>query len=814
MTVFGDSLVEPDEGFRVTLQNASPSNSTISTPRVQSLIVNDDLQQVLQPGDIVITAVGTLPNPDRFSFVPLVDLVEGLQINFTDNGWDGAGTQLPQRVEGTVVYTVPTGGLSKNTKVIVNLSQDQSTATVLPSTAGSAQVQGSFAMNGTGDSLIAYAGSPRLAATIRPLFAVNTNVSYITGGSISNSTTYLPTGLTIGTTAVEALGTLLDPDASVQEGQYDHSVISGDAASLRNAVADVSRWVVDNDGSAADLNSTNFSDGSTAGVLVSQSGGSTNVAEGGATDSYNIVLAKAPTGNVTISIQPNSQVTVSPSSLTFTPLNWNVPQTVTVTAVDDSAAEGLHSGLITHSVTSSDAAYNGISVEDVLPEIEDNDTPVAQLRLNEIYVNPPGTDDAREYIELRALGDSAQSLAGLTFLVFEGDGTAAGTIDVAMNLSALSTGSNGLLLLGVGYPAANPWASQTNPNTAVANLETGTLENGSTTFMIVSGFTGSFGTDLDTNDDGILDSQPWTAILDSVGWRDDGATDLIYSPAVLTQLTGTPDAATRFPSDMTASSLDAWYNSDIIAGGSDLEYDGTRARPNFPAGAVLTPGEANFGGAPTAGVSVSPVNGLSTTEAGGTASFTVVLLTQPFADVSIALTSSDSSEGTVSSPLVFTSGNWNVPQTVTITGVNDAVDDGDISYTIILAAATSTDPNYDGLNPADVSVVNVDDDVAGIAVSPTSGLVTSEGGGQASFTIVLTSQPEANVTIPVASSNLSEGTVNTSSVIFNSTNWNVPQTVVVTALMMRWMMVTSPILFWSKLQQARMRSTAELMQPM
>ena len=44
--------------------------------------------------------------------------------------------------------------------------------------------------------------------------------------------------------------------------------------------------------------------------------------------------------------------------------------------------------------------------------------------------------------------------------------------------------------------------------------------------------------------------------------------------------------------------------------------------------------------------------------------------------------------------LTFTTANWNAAQTVTVTGVDDLVDDGDIAYTIVTAAATSTDPNY------------------------------------------------------------------------------------------------------------------------
>src|SRR5207237_501430 len=104
----------------------------------------------------------------------------------------------------------------------------------------------------------------------------------------------------------------------------------------------------------------------------------------------------------------------------------------------------------------------------------------------------------------------------------------------------------------------------------------------------------------------------------------------------------------------------------------------------------------------------------------------------------------DLTEGTVApASLTFTAGNWNVAQTVTVTGVDDAVDDGDIAYTIVTAPAASADPNYNNLNAADVGVTNTDDDAAGINVAPVAGLVTTEAGGAATFTVVLNSQPTA-----------------------------------------------------------------------
>ena len=58
-----------------------------------------------------------------------------------------------------------------------------------------------------------------------------------------------------------------------------------------------------------------------------------SVAEGGATDTFTVSLKSQPSANVTITLNPGTQVTVSPSPLTFTAGNWSTPQTVTVTAV-------------------------------------------------------------------------------------------------------------------------------------------------------------------------------------------------------------------------------------------------------------------------------------------------------------------------------------------------------------------------------------------------------------------------------------------------------------------------------------------------
>ena len=103
-------------------------------------------------------------------------------------------------------------------------------------------------------------------------------------------------------------------------------------------------------------------------------------------------------------------------------------------------------------------------------------------------------------------------------------------------------------------------------------------------------------------------------------------------------------------------------------------------------------------------------NSLATTEAGAAAIFTVVLDSQPSANVTIAVFSSDTGEGVVSvSSLMFGTDDWDVPQTVTVTGVDDVVADGNVAYNITTGVVNSSDTNFDGVSVADVTgVTNMD----------------------------------------------------------------------------------------------------------
>jgi uncharacterized delta-60 repeat protein len=67
----------------------------------------------------------------------------------------------------------------------------------------------------------------------------------------------------------------------------------------------------------------------------------------------------------------------------------------------------------------------------------------------------------------------------------------------------------------------------------------------------------------------------------------------------------------------------------------------------------------------------------------------------------------------------------------------------------------------------------------GIEAPPRGTLTTTESGGTASFDVRLSSKPDADVTVSVASSDPTEGTVNVNSVTFTPDNWSTPQVVTI-----------------------------------
>ncbi len=203
---------------------------------------------------------------------------------------------------------------------------------------------------------------------------------------------------------------------------------------------------------------------------------------------------------------------------------------------------------------------------------------------------------------------------------------------------------------------------------------------------------------------------------------------------------------------------------------------------------------------PPAGITFNKTS-IVTSEPDVTDTFTVVLDAEPSASVTLAISSSDDSEGLVAVAeqgstlaqgpvegivLIFTPADWDTPQTVTVHGQDDDIADDDTMYTIVTGTPVGAS-EYQSLDPIDLSAVNLDDDAPGITVTPTEGLVTTEEipGGTAAFTVVLDTKPSRDVVINVESSNTDEGTVSIASLTFTTVTdaddgWNRARSVTLT----------------------------------
>jgi len=135
------------------------------------------------------------------------------------------------------------------------------------------------------------------------------------------------------------------------------------------------------------------------------------------------------------------------------------------------------------------------------------------VRLNEIRIDMPGADTL-EFVELA--GTPGLSVSDLTLIIIGDGATAAGSgvVERVRGLTGVVIPADGTLLIG--NPATIPDVGN-GAGTNGANLTQDWIENSDNiTIMIVRGFTGALNADLDTNDDGTLDSTPWVEVIDSI----------------------------------------------------------------------------------------------------------------------------------------------------------------------------------------------------------------------------------------------------------------------------------------------------------
>ncbi|MEY2745199.1 MAG: hypothetical protein RL112_241, partial [Planctomycetota bacterium] len=135
--------------------------------------------------------------------------------------------------------------------------------------------------------------------------------------------------------------------------------------------------------------------------------------------------------------------------------------------------------------------------------------------LSEIIIDPSGTDNGVEYVEIRSAANT--SLSGYYLVMIEGDGAAAGTVDKVDAFDASwSTGSNGLLLWRDAASVHNP-APAAGTSVVVRDFNPD-IENGSNTYLLGYGTPPTINSDLDADNDGTLNAGALTGftVVDAV----------------------------------------------------------------------------------------------------------------------------------------------------------------------------------------------------------------------------------------------------------------------------------------------------------
>ncbi|MEZ2322181.1 MAG: DUF4347 domain-containing protein [Microcoleus sp.] len=568
-------------------------------------------------------------------------------------------------------------------------------------------------------------------------------------------------------------------DDSIAQGTHT-STISG---TVNSADANYDGAVpVTLDGTAVASLILPITDNDTPQVKITQTGGVSKISEDGGTDTYTAVLSSQPADDVTVTASPDTQSDVgagggNPIALKFTPANWNVPQVITVQAVDDAVAQGTHSSTIAHKVASKDAKYNLIATASVIAQITDNDTAGVTINPAETTATEGGATGSYK-VALNSkptapvkinfnTGIQIDSISTFTFTSANWDVPQTVTVKATDDtvVEGLHTGTiNHSIAAGsaVEYKSVaiapvtviitdNDVANPSTPSVTIAPTSTNAAEGGATGNYKVS-----------------LNTKPTANV--TVNFAAGSQINAI-APIVFTAVNwNVPQTVTVTATDDTV--VEGTHSGTIlhsVAAGSAAEY-----LPVAIAPVTVTIADNDTATTP-AGVTVTQSGGNTiVVEGGATDTYQVALNSQPKNDVKVSFATDSQIEAIAS--FTFSSANWNLPQTATVKAVDDSAVEGTHLSTITFSAS-STDLAYNKIGIPKVDVLILDNDSPGIAVIPTS-TNAAEGGATGSYSVVLTKAPTAKVTVNFAAGSQIDAIA---PIVFTALNWNVPQTVTVTA---------------------------------
>ncbi|MBR4984437.1 MAG: hypothetical protein IKY83_01685, partial [Proteobacteria bacterium] len=510
--------------------------------------------------------------------------------------------------------------------------------------------------------------------------------------------------------------------------------------------------------------------------------------ESGKTVSLPLHINNAPTQEVRVTCEiitesPNPEVTVACEEIVFNSDNWQLEQTIVITGVQDYLIDGDQTYKINVKTISDDPDFNDLTAESV--ELKNIDTTKPGFVLSEKALTtyedqeqPPATFDAKltskpsADVNVVLMSSNAQEgIAKPAKLVFTpenwntpqtvtvqglDDDREDGTQSYKITLTPSSADES--------YDNAAPaFVKAINVDNDVAGI---TVSIHDDKYEILEGVEDKLQVRLNTRPE-----KPVTVKITV----DSGETQ--EAKVDLAELEFTPDAWNT-PKEITFSGI----HDHIIDGNkpfklsfkSESEDAAYKLSLDYEGEVIdIDKGEAliNMGETPIV-------------REGSDDSFTVSLSLYaiPKSPVQVDISVSDESELQVKTDKVvnFTKDNWNEVHEIKVSAVDDVIIDGDVKSNLILKL-TSEDKDFNG-KTNEIEFTTVDNDVAGFVIA-SEATIFSEDGGSNEFTVKLSAQPQADVTVTVSSTDVSElAVVSANTLTFTSENWNVPQTVKVEAV--------------------------------
>lgn len=770
--VINDDIDENNEGFEVLL--SSPVNATLDNSDAAAAIIDDDTAgnqvaptnlTVSEPSESKAFTISLTTQPEAAVNVALTssDATEcsvPASITITAQNWR-TGVAVPVTavnddvVDGNQPCAIQTvvssadphyNGMAMADINVTVQSEDVAGVTITPSTPVVSEPNVSTVIS------IALTSQPIAPVQIALTSTVPTECSVPAAITLTAANWRTGVAVTVGAFDDEY-------DDGSQTCTIQTVATSSDANYQHIAVADPPVTVLDDD---------------VASVTVAPQ--QLTISEPNTASSFSLRLTSKPYQPVTIKLSSSDtgECEVGLSSVTFDATNWNVNLVVPVTAVDDEIDDGDQPCTAKTLVTSTDPSYSKVGATDVLVTVQ-NDSDAAGMVVSTTALTVSEPSSATSYL----LTLTSQPVASVVVNLSTTDpGECSVPASVTLTSSDWRTGKS-ITVTAVDDPIIDgPQSCVIQATAASTDAKYAGMKANNVTVNVqdndLAGVRYTLGktTLQEANDNTLL-----VAKLTSQPFAD-----------VTIALVNSDPSECKLPSTITLNSTNWQTGVGVMVQSVDDDLDDetqhctlqstVSSGDTYYHALAVTPIQLSVDDDETAGFVVSPTT-LTVNEPNSTANFGVALTSQPTATVTITLTSSDTTECSVPATLTLTPLNWQTGVTTTVQAVDDHIAD-DNRPCLVSMAATSPDGDYHQLTPAAVNTTVKDDDKAGVVVAPTE-LRVQEPAGTAFFTITLTSEPTATVTVALTPDDASECSL-PFQVALDKNNWAAGVKVLVSAL--------------------------------